>query len=109
MWGADECGTQRTGVSRLISDRTHQAEVDQLRHDCAVSFTAKHYVRRLDVAVDKLAMACRNKCAGDLQGNIERGPAINWAFAADPVLDGFAIDEFHRVKIVATFTPEMEH
>src|SRR4029077_21097089 len=108
MRRANEAVARRCSIVsfRLIGDASDQAEVDQLRHDRAIGFGAKHDVRGFDVAMNKLSITGSDERTGNLQRDLDRGRTIEWAIMANPLFNGFAIDEFHRVKAFVPLAPK---
>ena len=59
--------------------------------------------------MNKFAIACGYERTGDLQRNFQRGRAVDRPLVANPIFNGFALDEFHRVEVLAPLTAEMEN
>ena len=44
-----------------------------------------------------------------MECDVERGRTIEWSLPANPIFDGLALDQFHRIKVFAPLTAKVKH
>ncbi len=84
-----------------------ETEVDHL-DDNLVVFAHEHQICRLDVAMNEPVRLCGIQRARDLSGDLQSQCRSQRPLSSDQRVDGFPIDEFHRVKIRVAIDAEVE-
>ena len=118
MRRADESrhGDRRGGFRAVLARDLGEAEIDDFHVKALtvivtflVILAQQHEVGGLDVAMDEPDARRRAKRARDLERDPERERRLQRTPAADERLERFAVDELHRVEVVAALLAEVEN
>ncbi len=103
-------GGEGLGVAAGRREVFHDAEVDDFDESPRrFRVLHEHQICRLDVAMDQVLAVRGAERAGHLLGDDERLDQWQRPPLAHAVLDGFALDQLHRVEAVVPALAEMKH
>ncbi|MEO7167239.1 MAG: hypothetical protein ABI016_09395 [Chthoniobacterales bacterium] len=95
---------------RSSRQRFRYPEINHLHRNLrrVVCGRRQHHVGRLQIAMDQPALGRFRERGGDLPRNLDDSADIKRAGAAHALVQGFAFDQFHRVKALAALFVDPE-